>query len=101
MPPPPPPQHHSWPTDNNAVIALVMGCGAFVTSCFPLGIVGLWLGHKARKEATARGEPSNSSNQIMALVGMIVGGIFGIGYGLFWIGYVLIFVVIFGAAALG
>lgn len=97
--PPPPGQPASFPTDTSAIIALVLGIASFMTGCFPAGLVGLWLGLKARKEAKARGEPNNSQNQVMALIGAIVGGVFGGIWALFWIGYVLIFVVIFGAAA--
>lgn len=100
-PPPPPPQQHSWPTDNNAVIALVCGIAAFVTSCFPAGYVALWLGLKARKEATARGEPGNSPNQVMALVGAIIGGIIGAIWTVVILIYIVMIVFAVGVAAVG
>ena len=91
---------HSWPTDNNAVIALICGIVSFVFSCFPAGYVGLFLGLKARKEAAARGEPGGSPNQVMALIGAIIGGITAIGWTLFILIYVVIIVFAIGASAM-
>jgi hypothetical protein len=54
-------------------------------TCFLLGFVALYLGVKARR--MAREEPARHGGEQLALVGMIVGGIFGIGGGLFILAY--------------
>ena len=63
-----------------AIASLVLGLGSMMTTCFPLGLVGLWLGHRARKAARQRGEPSGSPDDMMALIGMILCGVFALSW---------------------
>jgi hypothetical protein len=60
------------PASSEAVAALV--CGILAWSCFPLGIVAIWLGVRARH--AARESPERVGGDNLALGGMIVGGIF-------------------------
>jgi hypothetical protein len=60
-------------------------CGLVAPSCFLLGFVALFLGAKARR--LAREEPTRHGGDQLALIGMIVGGIFGIGGGLAILAY--------------
>lgn len=96
--PAPPPRQYAQ-SNGNAVAALVCGIlTALIGFCFPLGIVALWLGAKARREAKEAGEPSNSSNNTMALIGMILGAVFGGIYLLILLVYVGMFLLV-GVAA--
>jgi hypothetical protein len=85
------------PTSTEAILALVLAIVGFTTSCFPAGLVAVYFGAKARRVARESGEPNNT-NATLGLIGMILGGIFGALYGLFWIGYALILV---GAIVMG
>jgi hypothetical protein len=96
-PAPPPPV--SGPT-SQSIVALVMGLLSMMTTCFPLGLVALWLGARARKAARLRGEPNGSPDDMMALIGMIIGGIFGGLWGLYWLFNLAMIVLGFGAAFL-
>jgi hypothetical protein len=60
------------PASSEAVAALV--CGILAWSCFPLGIVAIWLGVRARR--AAREDPGRFGGDNLALGGIIVGGIF-------------------------
>jgi hypothetical protein len=60
------------PASSEAVAALV--CGIFAWGCFPLGILALWLGARARR--AARENPTTVGGEQIALAGMIIGGIF-------------------------
>ncbi len=68
------------PSSSEAVAALV--CGVLAWSCFPLGIVAIWLGVRARR--AIRENPSRVGGDGLALGGMIIGGIFLT----FWLLYV-------------
>lgn len=78
------------PTASEAIAALV--CGLLAMSCFPLGIVAIWLGIRARRQI--RENPDRLSGDTLALAGMIVGAIFLA----LWLLY---FVVIFAAVLIG
>jgi len=86
------------PTSTEAILALVLGILGFTTACFPLGFVGFYLGARARKQARELGEPS-STNATLGLVGMILGGVFGVLYALFWLVYAAIIVIAVVAGA--
>jgi len=90
----------STPTSTEAILALVLAILGFTTSCFPLGLIGFYLGARARKQARELGEPSGT-NATLGLVGMILGGVFGALYALFWLVYagIIVVAVIAGAAA--
>ncbi len=60
------------PASSDAVAALV--CGVLAWTCFPLGVVAIWLGVRARR--AARENPERVSGDNLALGGIIVGGIF-------------------------
>ena len=77
-PPQPPPQ-----PSGEAIAALV--CGLLAFSCFPLGFVAIWLGARARQ--AARDNPDRIGGEQMALIGMIVGGVIGTLYMLFFLAY--------------
>lgn len=94
--PPPPPirQVHTL-----AIIALVLGIVSWFMCPFIGGIAALICGQMAR--SAIRAEPNRWDGAPLAIAGMIVGGInVGI-YLLFGLFYLLMFVGIFGAAALG
>jgi hypothetical protein len=81
-----------------ALAALV--CGLVSPSCFLLGFAALYFGVKARR--MARDEPARYGGDQLALAGMIVGGIFGVGGGLFLLAYLAFFVaMMFGVWAGG
>jgi hypothetical protein len=67
------------PAASEAVAALV--CGVLAWSCFPLGIVAIWLGVRARR--AIRENPGRVGGDNLALGGMIVGGLFLA----FWLAY--------------
>jgi Domain of unknown function (DUF4190) len=71
------------PTSTEAIVALVLGIMTMSTSCFPMGFVALYFGSKARKKAAEEGD--TGTNATLALVGMIMGGIFGVIWLLFWL----------------
>jgi ABC-type Fe3+ transport system permease subunit len=75
------------PASSEAVASLV--CGILAWSCFPMGIVALWLGARARR--TARENPGRVGGDNLALGGMITGGIF---LGLWLLYFVGLFVMI-------
>jgi hypothetical protein len=77
-PPSAPPQ-----PSGEALGALV--CGLVAPSCFLLGFAALFLGVRARR--LVREDPQRYGGDQLALIGMIVGGIFGIGGALFLIAY--------------
>lgn len=54
-------------------------------SCFPLGFVAIWLGARARR--AAHENPERVGGEQLALAGMIIGGIFGVLWLLFWLVY--------------
>jgi hypothetical protein len=60
------------PASSEAVAALV--CGLMAWACFPLGVLALWLGTRARR--AVRENPNFVGGDQMALAGMIIGGIF-------------------------
>jgi hypothetical protein len=60
-------------------------CGLVAPSCFVLGFVAVFFGLKARR--LAREDPTRHGGEQLALIGMIVGGIFGVGGGLFILAY--------------
>lgn len=95
----PPPPKRSGDISTEAIVALVFGIMTPLTSCFPLGIVALWMGAKARKQAAAAGEPGGS-NAGMALAGMICGGVFGVLWGLYWLFYAVMMILGFGFVGL-
>lgn len=97
FPQPPPPQ--SGPS-GLAIAALILGLFSMMTTCFPAGLVGLWLGARARKAARERGERSGSPDDMLALIGMIISGIFGGLWGLYWLFNALMIVLGVGAAFL-
>ncbi|HWZ89645.1 MAG TPA: DUF4190 domain-containing protein [Polyangiaceae bacterium] len=68
----PPGMAPTAPASSEAVAALV--CGILAWSCFPLGIVAIWLGVRARR--AARDSAGRVGGDNLALGGMIVGGIF-------------------------
>jgi uncharacterized protein DUF4190 len=80
------------PASSEAVAAII--CGVLAWSCFPLGFVAIWLGARARR--AAREDPSRVGGEQLALAGMIIGGIFGILWALFWLSYVVFFVFAIG-----
>ena len=60
------------PASSEAVAALV--CGILAWTCFPLGVVAIWLGVRARR--AARENPERFGGDNLALGGMIIGGLF-------------------------
>lgn len=83
----PVPSYSAPPASSEAIAAIV--CGVLAWSCFPLGFVAIWLGARARR--AARENPERVGGQQLALAGMIVGGIFGILWALFWLAYLAFF----------
>jgi hypothetical protein len=79
-------------------VSLVLGILSMMTTCFPLGLVGIWLGAKARREAREAGERSGGPNDMMGLIGMILGGIFGGLWGLYWLFNIVMVIFGFGLA---
>jgi len=68
----PPGTTQAAPASSEAVAALV--CGVLAWTCFPLGVVAIWLGVRARR--AARENPERVGGDNLALGGMIVGGLF-------------------------
>lgn len=103
-PPPvaPYPQRAAPPTSTEAILALVLSLVGFSTSCFPVALLAVYFGAKARRQARDAGEP-HGTNATLGLVGMILGGVFGALFGLFWLGYaaVIIGTIVFAAASGG
>jgi hypothetical protein len=88
VPPPPgtyggPVAPPSKPVSTEAIMALVLGVVTLSSSCFPMGFAAVWLGMKARKKAAE--EKDTGDNPKLALVGMIMGGTFGVLWLLFWL----------------
>ncbi len=71
------------PTSSEAIGAMV--CGVMAWSCFPLGILAIWLGFRARR--AVRESHGQLAGEQLALAGMIIGGIFGGLWLLFWLAY--------------
>lgn len=71
------------PTSSEAIGAIV--CGVMAWSCFPLGFVAIWLGFRARR--TISESQGQLAGEQLALAGMIVGGIFGSLWLIFWLAY--------------
>jgi len=85
------------PASSEAIAAIV--CGVMAWTCFPLGFVAIWLGARARR--AARENPQRFGGEQLALAGMIIGGVFGFLWLLFWLFYVLIIVFAIGAGSSG
>ena len=79
----------SVPASSEAVAALV--CGILAWSCFPLGIVAIWLGVRARR--AARENPERVGGDNLALGGIIVGSIF-LGLWLLYFASILVMIAI-------
>jgi hypothetical protein len=77
------------PASSEAVAALV--CGVLAWSCFPLGIVAIWLGVRARR--AARENPERVGGDNLALGGMVLGGVF-LGLWLLYFGSILVMIAI-------
>jgi len=77
------------PASSEAVAALV--CGILAWTCFPLGVVAIWLGVRARR--AARENPERFGGDNLALGGMIVGGIF-LGLWLLYFATILVMIVV-------
>lgn len=75
----PPPK----PTNTDAVISLVLAVATMSTTCFPMGFAALYFGNRARQKA--KEENDTGANATLSLVGMIMGGIFGGIWLLFWV----------------
>ncbi len=82
-----------------AVAALVCGLTPLLSGCFPVGFVAIYLGMKAR--ALAQQQPDKYEGEGMALAGMILGSVFGVGYMLFWLLYALFFAGMFAGVWAG
>jgi hypothetical protein len=65
--------------------------------CFPLGFVAIWLGARARR--AARENPERVGGEQLAMVGMIMGGIFGVLHLLIWLAYAGFFTYMFASGA--
>ena len=91
---PPPPRGYAPARPSRqsgyAVAALVCGLAPLFGGCFPIGFVGIYLGAKARR--LAREQPDVYEGEGMALAGMILGGVLGFGWLIFWGLYLLIIV---------
>lgn len=88
------------PLPPNNVLAIVGMCASIfgvVSSFFIAGVAGIIMGHIARKQIRERGERGDG----MALAALWVGYIGTILWILFWVLYVGVFVLIFGAAMVG
>lgn len=93
MPPQRPP---SPPTNNDAIISLVLAVVTMSSSCFPLGFVAFYFGSRAKKKA--REDNDTGSNATLATVGQIMGMIFAIIWLLFWGFEAAVFLFIGGVA---
>lgn len=85
------------PTNTLAIIALVASIFGVVSSFFLAGIAGIVMGHIARKKIRQSGERGDG----MAIAALWVGYIGTALWVLFWVVYVGIMVLIFGAAMVG
>lgn len=92
QPPRPPP---SIPSE--AIIAIGCGFIAMSTTCFPFGFVALYYGKKARDIARERGDTGATAT--LGLVGMIMGGVFGALWLVFWVFELLM--ILFGFGLVG
>jgi threonine/homoserine/homoserine lactone efflux protein len=77
----------SPPASSEAITAVVFAIGAWL--CFPLGIVAVVLGARARR--LARENPGRVGGEQMALAAMLIGGAFVAMNTLIVLGYVLLF----------
>jgi hypothetical protein len=84
------------PTPTEAIVALVLSISTMMTTCFPLGLVGMYYGHKARQKGIAEGD---KTGEVLGLVAMILGGCFGGIWLLFWAAQILIPLGLFGFMA--
>jgi len=71
------------PTNTDAVVSLVLAIATMSTTCFPMGFAALYFGNRARQKA--KEENDTGHNPTLALVGMILGGVFGGIWLLFWL----------------
>lgn len=71
------------PTNNDAIISLVLAVVTMSSSCFPLGFVAFYFGSRAKKKA--KEDNDTGSNATLATIGQIMGGIFGALWLLFWL----------------
>ncbi|HEY0464483.1 MAG TPA: DUF4190 domain-containing protein [Polyangiaceae bacterium] len=85
----PVPSYASAPPASSEAIAAIV-CGVLAWTCFPLGFVAIWLGARARR--AVRENPERVGGDQLALAGMIIGGIFGVLWLLFWLAYLGFFV---------
>jgi len=85
----PVPNHPAAPPASSEAIGAI-ACGVMAWTCFPLGFVAIWLGVRARR--AARENPQRVGGAQLALVGMILGGIFSLVWIVIWAFYVVIFV---------
>ena len=92
----PVPNYSAKPAASSEAIAAIV-CGLLAWTCFPMGFVAIWLGARARR--AARENPERVGGAQLALAGMIIGGIFGVLWLLFWLLYAgfLLFAIGFGA----
>ena len=90
---PPGPMYSAAPPASSEAIAAIV-CGGLAWSCFPLGFVAIWLGARARR--AARENPGRVGGDQLALAGMIIGGIFGTLWLLFWLAYAAFFLFAIG-----
>jgi len=80
------------PASSDAMAAIVFGVLSW--TCFPLGFVAIWFGARARR--AARENPQQVGGEQLALAGMIIGGIFGTLWSLFWLAYLAFFLFAIG-----
>jgi hypothetical protein len=79
----------SLPASSEAITAVVFAISAGV--CFPMGIVALLLGARARR--LARENPGRVGGEQMAFAAMLIGGLFLAMNTIVVLGYVLMFVI--------
>lgn len=85
------------PTNVLAIVGMCASIFGVISSIFIGGIAGIIMGHIARKQIRERGERGDG----MAIAALWVGYIGTILWILFWVLYVGVFVLIFGAAMVG
>ncbi|GGC50111.1 DUF4190 domain-containing protein [Brevibacterium sediminis] len=85
------------PTNVLAIVGMCASIFGVISSVFIGGIAGIIMGHIARKQIRERGERGDG----MAIAALWVGYIGTILWILFWVLYVGVFVLIFGAAMVG
>lgn len=85
------------PTNVLAIVGMCASIFGVISSFFIAGIAGIIMGHIARKQIRERGERGDG----MAVAALWVGYIGTALWILFWVLYVGVFVLIFGAAMIG